>query len=213
MKLLRHVPLALVSLRFILALVVLVAAVRAPLPWIFGTCLVGALLSDYFDGVIARRLGVATPTLRRFDSLVDTVFYVCALAAVLIVAPELLRPVSIPLAALIALEVVRYMVDFRKFGKEASYHMWSSKAWGLWLFVGMYAVLVHRRGGWPVALAVYWGIACDLEGLAISLMLGEWRTDVPSLLHAWRIRKAGHKKSPRPLLAAGSASGRSAPGG
>mgnify|MGYP006920663574 CR=1 FL=1 len=42
-----------------------------------------------------------------------------------------------------------------------------------------------------VALAIYVGILSDLEGLAISMLLREWQTDVPSFVHALRIRRAG----------------------
>ena len=39
------------------------------------------LLSDIFDGIIARRLRVATQKLRRLDSLVDQVFFTCVTLA------------------------------------------------------------------------------------------------------------------------------------
>jgi CDP-diacylglycerol--glycerol-3-phosphate 3-phosphatidyltransferase len=68
--------------------------------------------------------------------------------------------------------------------------MWSSKLWGLLLFAGMWSLLVRRAGGWPVSLAIGWGILCDLEGLAISVALRRWRADVPTLLHALRLRRA-----------------------
>jgi CDP-diacylglycerol--glycerol-3-phosphate 3-phosphatidyltransferase len=139
--------------------------------------------------VLARRLGVATERLRRLDSVVDTVFYLCALVAAHVRSPELVRTHLPALCALIALELVRYVFDFRKFGKEASYHMWSSKVWGLLLFAGMWSLLVQRSGGWPVRLAIAWGMLADVEGLAISIALRRWRTDVPTLLHALRIRR------------------------
>ena len=34
---------------------------------------VTALLSDIFDGILARRYGVATPALRRYDSIADII--------------------------------------------------------------------------------------------------------------------------------------------
>src|SRR5215469_1986808 len=39
------------------------------------------VLSDIFDGIIARRLGVATSRLRRADSLADVIFWLAVLAA------------------------------------------------------------------------------------------------------------------------------------
>ena len=186
----RHVPLALVILRLCLAPVLLATAWLQPNRIVFATCLIGALLSDYFDGVIARRLGVATAGLRRLDSITDSIFYICALVAALVTAYELVRPYFPALIVLLLIEALRYVYDIRKFGKEASYHMWSSKLWGLLLFVGMWSLLVLHRGGWPVALALFWGIAADLEGLAISMTLRKWQTDVPSLWHARRLVRA-----------------------
>jgi CDP-diacylglycerol--glycerol-3-phosphate 3-phosphatidyltransferase len=186
----RKLPLALVILRLFLAPILLATALLHPDRTVFAACLVGALVSDYFDGVIARRLGVATAGLRRLDSITDSIFYACALVAALVTVYELVRPYFPALVVLLLIEVLRYVYDIRKFGKEASYHMWSSKLWGLLLFIGMWSLLVLHRGGWPVALATIWGIAADLEGLAISMTLRTWQADVPTLWHARRLARA-----------------------
>lgn len=185
----RKIPLVLVILRLGLAPVLLATALLHPDRIVFAICLIGALLSDYFDGVIARRLDVATPALRRLDSITDSIFYVCALLAALATAYPLVRPYFPALVVLLLVEALRYGYDIRKFGKEASYHMWSSRLWGLLLFVVMWSLLVLHRGGWPVALAIAWDIAADLEGLAISVMLRKWQADVPTLWHARRLAK------------------------
>lgn len=52
----RQIPLALVILRLCLAPVLLATALLHPDRTVFAICLIGALLSDYFDDVIARRL-------------------------------------------------------------------------------------------------------------------------------------------------------------
>jgi len=88
------------------------------------------------------------------------------------------------MGALLSIELIRYVFDYRKFGKEASYHMWSSKVWGVALFAGFYSLLVLGNGGWLVTLAIYLGIIADIEGLAISFVLSKWQTDVPTVLHA-----------------------------
>lgn len=186
---LRHIPITLTALRAALGPVVLLLAFLHPLPTVFAVCLVTALISDYFDGVIARRLGVATPNLRRLDSTADSIFYVCALLAAWHLHSALLEPYLLPMGCLAILEISRYIYDLRKFGKEASYHMWSSKLWGLALFCGFFAILVNGRAGWPVAAAIYLGIAADLEGLAISAVLRNWKSDVPTLFHALRLAK------------------------
>lgn len=181
-------PLALTALRALLAPVMVALALAAPSALAFGACLVAAFLSDVFDGVIARRLGVATPNLRRLDSLADTLFYVAAAFALWHLHPQALLAYRAPLVFLGALELGRYAVDLVKFRREASYHMWSSKAWGLALFAGFLAALAFGQEGAWVAAPIYVGIVADLEGLAISFVLPTWTSDVPSIVHALRLR-------------------------
>ena len=52
---------------------------------------VAALASDIFDGVLARRWRCDTAGVRLFDSMADTVFYVCVAIALWIGHPHLLR--------------------------------------------------------------------------------------------------------------------------
>jgi CDP-diacylglycerol--glycerol-3-phosphate 3-phosphatidyltransferase len=187
-RLVLQVPLALTALRALLAPVVVTLALAWPVPGAFGACLAIAFLSDVFDGIVARRLGVATPGLRRLDSIADSIFYVAALFAAWHLHPSAIRDHAPALVVLAMLEAARYVFDLRKFGKEASYHMWSSKLWGVALFAGFFALLVLGEERFFVAAAIWLGIVADIEGLAISWMLVEWRTDVPTLLHARRLR-------------------------
>jgi CDP-diacylglycerol--glycerol-3-phosphate 3-phosphatidyltransferase len=183
-----RLPLALTASRALLAPVVVGLALAWPAPWAFGACLVAAFASDVFDGIVARRLGVATPGLRRLDSLADSLFYLAALSAAWHLHADAIRAQFAPLAVLAALEIARYAVDLRKFGKEASYHMWSSKLWGVALFAGFFALLVFGEDRVAVPAAIWIGIVADVEGLAISATLREWRTDVPTIWHARRLR-------------------------
>jgi CDP-diacylglycerol--glycerol-3-phosphate 3-phosphatidyltransferase len=184
------IPLSLTLLRAFLAPVVVLLTIFEPLPWAFGVCLTLAFLSDIFDGVIARRLNVASPGIRRLDSIVDTTFYTAAVFSVWRLHPQVLLGHALSLCVLVSLEVARYVVDFAKFKREASYHMWSSKLWGLLLFFAFFAVLVVGPADILFALAIYMGIVADLEGIMISFVLLEWKNDVPSIVHAMRIRRA-----------------------
>lgn len=185
---LRRLPLALTLLRALLAPLLILLAIDCPSRSAFGLCLLAGFLSDVFDGIVARRLKVATAGLRRLDSLADTIFYLAAVYAIWRLHPAALLSHRAALLMLAALELSRYVFDGIKFGREASYHLWSSKLWGIALFAGCFAVLVLDASGLPVALAIYTGIVADLEGLAVSAVLRHWRTDVPSLLHAVRLR-------------------------
>jgi CDP-diacylglycerol--glycerol-3-phosphate 3-phosphatidyltransferase len=181
-------PLALTAMRALLASVVIYLALLQPSRLAFGACLTVAFLSDVFDGILARRLNVATPSLRRLDSMADTIFYLCAVFAAWRLHPSAITERLASLLVLGGLEVIRYVFDFAKFGREASYHMWSSKLWGVALFAGFFTLLGLGMSGVPVSMAIYVGILADLEGLAISIVLREWKTDVPTIFHAFRLR-------------------------
>lgn len=187
------VPVALTGLRALLAPVVVVLALEAPWPAAFAVCLIAAFLSDVFDGIVARRLGVATPTLRRLDSAADTVFYGACVFAAWRLHPAAITDHVALLATLAALEALRYVFDFVKFHREASYHMWSSKLWGVALFVGFFGLLVFGDTGTPVTWAIVVGIVADLEGLAISVVMPRWQADVPTLFHALRERRGANR--------------------
>jgi phosphatidylglycerophosphate synthase len=184
----RSLPLTLTAVRALLGPALIYLAVLWPSRLAFGGCLTAAFLSDVFDGVLARRLNVATPNLRRLDSIADTIFYLGAAFAAWRLHPSAITERLTPLLVLGGLELLRYVFDLTKFGREASYHMWSSKLWGVALFVGFFALLGLGMSGLPVSTAIYVGIFADIEGLAISIVLRQWKTDVPTIFHAFRLR-------------------------
>ena len=193
---LRLLPVSLTALRAALAPALLVIASRGGSHLAFGLCLTAAFLSDVFDGMLARRLGVATAWLRRLDSATDSLFYLFALSCVWDFHREALLSRAGPLLTLAALEALRYVFDWVKFRREASYHMWSSKLWGVALFVAFFSLLALGSDDAAIDIAIYLGILADLEGLAISFVLARWQADVPTLLHALRRRGAGIGRAP-----------------
>lgn len=153
--------------------------------------LVAAFLSDVFDGVLARRLGVATEGLRLADSVVDIFFYLCVAAACLIAYPEVWREHRVGILLVAGLEVGRWGFDLTKYGRIASYHMASAKLWGILLFLGFGEVFLRGGPGVLFTALIAVGIYNEVEGLLASLVLPEWHHDVPSLWHAWVLRRAG----------------------
>ena len=71
--------------------------------------------------------------------------------------------------------------------------MGSSKLWGIALFIGFLSLLALGPSSLPVSIAIYAGIIADVEGLAISIVLREWSTDVPTLFHALRLQRVGRR--------------------
>jgi CDP-diacylglycerol--glycerol-3-phosphate 3-phosphatidyltransferase len=185
------IPWLLVFLRLALGpTIVMVAKLGWHVRICFALILIAGLLSDIWDGVLARRWGCATARLRVADSAVDTVFYLGVAAAVVVNYPQVIRANLALLLVLFALEIARYGFDFFRFRRMASYHTYLAKAWGLLLIAASVSLLC--LGSFPVlvTIAIAWGIACDVEGLAISMVLREWTPDVRTLGRAFKLRRA-----------------------
>jgi CDP-diacylglycerol--glycerol-3-phosphate 3-phosphatidyltransferase len=170
-----------------LALAPLVLAIPTAGP-VIATFLAVGFLSDVFDGVVARHYGVATPGLRRLDSVVDTVFYLAVAYAVFRLHPAPLRALAWPIGVVLAGEALNYVAAYAVFRRAAGYHAWSAKLWGLLLFVALLVLLaVGSAALLPLALGA--GIIAQADTLLITITLPRWRSDVPSVLHALRIRR------------------------
>lgn len=158
-------------------------------PVFFLSILLYGFLSDVFDGIIARRLGVATDSLRSLDSCADTVFYLGVLSSAWILHREVIETAAWPIALVVGLEGFRALFDRWRFGKVASYHAWSAKFFGLLLFIASVSVFGWSEGR-VLAACMWWGVLSELEGLAMSCILPSWHRDLAHIGRAWRIRQS-----------------------
>ena len=110
----RHLPAALIALRLMLGPLMLLVAANGEAAPLLAAMIVAATLSDIFDGVLARRWGVATEALRVADSRVDIVFIGCAVAALWRVRAVVLRAFLPALATLAAAAVAGAVLDLAK---------------------------------------------------------------------------------------------------
>lgn len=147
------------------------------------------LISDIFDGIIARNIGVQTATMRRLDSQVDMLFWVTIGVYSYWIHPEIINEHIGLVRSVLAMEVLCYVINFIKFGKESAFHPLLSKTWGLCLLAAFTGIIGFGYGGITFKLAVFLGVISHFDRMLISLFLPKWTHDVPSCYHAWQIRK------------------------
>lgn len=181
---------AMVGLRVVLSPMMIWGAHAGWHGVLLATIVVIALVDDIYDGIVARHWGCDSSTVRLWDSLADTIFYMGVAGALWIREPEVLRRNWLLFAVLFALEGTRYAFDLWKFGKPASYHSYMAKMWGLLLAAAMIGVFALHSLNLLVTAALIWGIAVNIEGLMMSLMLPRWKNDVKTLWRAWEFRKS-----------------------
>ena len=192
----RRAALALTWFRLALAPVLVGIGVSRGAGWVVAVVLTAGFLSDVFDGVVARHHGASTSDLRGLGSTVDTIFYLAVAFCAWRLDPEALRPYLPLVVILIGTEVLNYITAIVRLGREVSYHARTARLFGLLLFVALCTLFVTGSGALlPVAIAA--GFLSHAENLAITLVLPEWRHDVRSVLHAWRIRADARRRRDR----------------
>jgi CDP-diacylglycerol--glycerol-3-phosphate 3-phosphatidyltransferase len=159
--------------------------------WMLVGCIVAALVSDIYDGILARRWHCDTPRLRRWDTLADTVFYLGVLALIVLRFPVTAQRHALLFVVLVAMELGQHIFAWIKFGRNASYHSLLAKAWGLLMAAATIAFFGFGLDNWFLDAVLAWGIVCNAEGFAMSVVLPTWQRDVPTLGHALRLRKKG----------------------
>ena len=147
------------------------------------------MLSDLFDGVVARRLKVVTASLRVMDSRADAWFFAWVAVACWIFEPDIVRSNAFPLLAELAIQLLSYGYDLLRYGRIATFHAYSAKLWGVSLYLAAAGVLAFRTGGLIWASFAF-GLASAIDALAIKMILPEWKHDVLSCVHAWKMTRA-----------------------
>jgi CDP-diacylglycerol--glycerol-3-phosphate 3-phosphatidyltransferase len=184
-----RVPALLIVLRFLLGPVLLaLVAAGAPGGWAIAACTAG-FLSDVFDGVVARRLGVATERLRVADSWVDTWYYLWVAAAAWRANPETIAAYGTPLLLVLGLQAANWVLEFAKYRRFCTYHAYSAKLWGITLFLAAVWLLGFRQPGPFLWGAIAGGVLSLGESILMTLVLPRWTHDVKGLWHALELRR------------------------
>jgi len=187
----KNIPILLIAFRFILGpgMIALTYANGAVLRTELMVLLLLGVLSDIFDGIVARHTNTSTAALRRMDSQTDLVFWVCAGWCSWLLNPEIIIENRFAITTIFVMEGLTYVFSFLKFGKETCTHALLSKLWGITLFIAFLSLIGFGYGGVSLALAVIFGIISHIDVYLIILFLPKWTHDVPSSWHAWQIRK------------------------
>lgn len=190
MKMIRlvHIPFALVGIRFAIAPLLLLDALDHQTGAAFVIGYVIAVLSDIFDGVIARQLGGSTAQLRQADSWADICLYLCIAISTWLVFPQAILDFKIPLLIAIVAQFTLFTISLIKFKKFPSFHTYTAKVWGLTLLVatvGLFGFNYDRTLWFSIALC----LINSIEEIVMTILLSEWQCDALSLFHAMSIRR------------------------
>lgn len=187
----KFIPVGLIYTRLLLGLLLIaLSAINIPhFKWIAIICLTTGLLTDIFDGIIARRLNISTQTLRRLDSTIDLIFFISATIAIYIQSTSFFLSNALMLGILLGAEALTYVISFLKFRKEVATHTIGAKLWTLLLFALMIELILTSDSNVLFDLTFWMGLITRLEIILITLTLREWASDVPGFYQALKFRK------------------------
>ena len=187
----KHIPIALIYSRLIIGFGIILLSILHVNHYSFLaiTLLSIGLLTDIFDGIIARKLNISSEKLRRLDSSIDQVFFISVAVATYIQCPDFFKANLIKLIILGVFEVSTYILSYIKFKKEIATHSIGAKIWTLSIFATLVEIMVHCESVVLFEICFWLGLATRLEILAIVSTLKKWTNDVPTIYHAIKLRQ------------------------
>jgi len=177
----RRLPFALTTLRLLLGPIALVCALAGVTRFVFLPILVTATLSDIFDGILARKFGVATPALRRYDSITDIIYYLFILAVAWLLCKPVIAPNLWLIALMLASEAGAISICLIRFGKFPATHSLLAKFYGLCLLAGLIALLVFNAGNWIIISLAVVALVTNSEIIVMHLIAKSPPVDVPCI--------------------------------
>ena len=185
-----NIPNLLSFFRLGIAPVIVALALSEERSW-FVICLCVSFVTDVLDGLIARALNVCTDFGSRLDSIADELTYVAALVGIFQFEYQALKPHVTMLYTFVGLLTLATVVPILKFGKTASFHLYSFKANAL--FQGIFILLLFLCG-FNVYLYYFvmsFGILACLEFIAVTLVVGQPLSNARSLY--WVLRQSDRR--------------------
>lgn len=147
-----------------------------------------AIISDIYDGILARTLNVATERIRLFDCYADLVFWIAAAWCVWVLHPTLVQKNLIIVIVLICQEPISDLIYLFRFKKDGCSHTYLSKFWGITLLTTFVLIFGFKLYS-SFVFCVIVGILSQWERIAIALILPSRICDIPTVYHAVQIKK------------------------
>ena len=186
----KKIPKLLIYSRIVSGIVILLLSIYTPLH--FQTMVVilvfWGLVSDIFDGIIARRFNISTSALRRLDSGVDQFFWLAIIAGCYIISPAFFKNNYLEIIIILALEGLCYVTSYIKFKKEVATHAIASKIWTLILFVTLIQLIATGNSNVLFKICFYLGVLTRLEIIVMLILIKSWTNDIPTVYHAFLLR-------------------------
>jgi CDP-diacylglycerol--glycerol-3-phosphate 3-phosphatidyltransferase len=146
------------------------------------------IISDIFDGIIARRLNISTKNFRQLDTIFDLIFYFSILFFIISINLQSILDTIVLIGFILTLEALMYIISLTRFRKLPSPHAILSKLWGIYIVVE-FSLLIIGISGYHFKIALVFGLIAHIDRVLIYILLRHWDHDIPSSYHAYMLRQ------------------------
>lgn len=190
-SILYKIPLLLVLSRILTGLIIILISIFTIDNYrLIIVCLtIFGFLTDFFDGYLARLIGISNERLRRLDTLVDRIFWLSILFAAWVSSGDFLISRKYWILLVLGMEALNYLISFIRFGKEIATHAILSKIWAVTLLFGFCDLILNQSSSYLFDISIFAGIISRIDTALIMLILPKWTHDIPSFYHSILIRK------------------------
>ena len=182
-RILNQTPYLLVYSRLLIAVYFIFVAIFKQLqdPITVSLLLILAVLSDVFDGIIARKLKIDSVRLRQLDSRVDIIFWVTLLYVLLVMENSFVRSHAAALFILLMSEVFIQLFGYLKFNTALALHTYAAKAWAVLLTLSVLQILLGKNAEVIFYIMFVWGLIAQLEVALIIFKMKTSKVDISSI--------------------------------
>ena len=169
----KKIPLLLIYSRVLIALIILFlgfAMLHNYREWIILLLVVG-LLTDIFDGIIARKLEISTVKLRILDSNADQFFWLAVMATIFYLNLDFILKNIHWISMIVLLELTAYICSYLKFKRTIATHSILAKFWTISLLVFLIDLLQNATSNLAFSICIILGILSRIEIILIIIKL------------------------------------------
>ncbi|HEX9201306.1 MAG TPA: CDP-alcohol phosphatidyltransferase family protein, partial [Acidobacteriaceae bacterium] len=148
---------------------------------IFKWLLLGCLLSDILDGLIARTFHLTSKLGASLDSIADLLTLTLGITGILVFQRAFVSAHFRVLLLVIVLHIVEVIASLWRYGKVSSFHALLTRIAAY--LQGIFAMSLFFWGylGWLFHTTVIVAVLAMAEEMALIYLLPEWRSDVGGL--------------------------------
>lgn len=154
--------------------------------------------TDAIDGILARKLKIASPLGAQLDSLGDQATFVIGILGLLVFEFNFMKEnYSLILLAFIPY-IIQMLIALRKYGKTTAFHTYLAKLSALVQGVFILWLLFFGPVYWLFYVMIVLGVLETIEEITLVFMYDKWVADVKGIY--WALKDGRRLKNKKKLI-------------